>query len=421
MYFLQHLHKNLQRLSTFALCVHNASLTRGTNAVHLSENYKDYIALGVQVNPENIDRVTTYISERALVNKYDEKTVEDLRKALLSRKRIIESQDWFLSEPGLRSSTGGEREQSYVQTVIACQELGLLQGDTFVLTSYGLLIKEIAKKYGVIDGPRRLERNPFIQNIPYVITAFLPVIKNDLLFQKNLLTNLPVEFSFSDVCILMEDILIGLDRNIPNTITTRSIKERIKGQIIASRKLNQKLKGGGWSKKKPDKTETSKVSGGNVSIQTLYRPFEDMLLPRLEFLVDMGALDKREPWRYNYSKTSKFEIATKFFSSEISFLDRYFSLCAALFERQTHIVTKSELIDHLRLGHNAFKNLAGYAPILEATVYANILSWEKAPWPVIEIKDSFKILGEMAREDNSIIRIGPDRQRQPFTFKIEGG
>jgi len=421
MYYLQQLHKNLQRLASLALCIRNAPNSRPTNAAQLAKLYKTYIAQKIEVNESNIERVMKYILERALVQKYESKSGEILRAELLSGKKRIEYQDWFLSEPGLISSAGAEREQSYVQTVNACKEIGLIHEKTFILTSYGVLLKEIAKNQKIIDDQLGLESNPFHPNIPYFITAFLPILQNDFLFERNLLGHIPAEFSFSEICPLMEQTLIALNKDIPTLITTGAVKSWVKKQIEASHKLNERVKTNGWSLKQIE--IHSPVSGktGKVSIQTLYRPFEDILLPRLEFLVDIGALSKLEPGHYNYKKTDKYGIVSKFANNKSNnLLDNYFAISAELYDRKTYIIDKSEFLNHMVAGYKKFRNIAGYAPILETTVYANMTAWEKEPWPIIEVSQSFELLRELASERNLTVRINADRYRRPFTFKIEG-
>jgi hypothetical protein len=408
--FLQALHKNVQRLPSLVFCVMQAPNVRPTTAEKLGDAYRNVLRAPITVPSDDLDRVMAYITERAMVSKYNWPSSTKLRQAL-HEGQTIEIQDWFLSDPGLHSWTGAEREQSYVRTVSVCEELELLRGKTMLVHTYGELLVEIAKARGITAPVSGATRNPFERDPVLSLATYYQILRSDFEFQRQMLRHIPqhLEISFQEVCAHADEILRAVSRATPPSVSNRPERKWLDKRSLAAQKLTKRLDEAGWSRE-----------GKGASIQTLYRPFEDMFLPRLEFLVDVSALEKRDPSAYRYHAGPAFASLMRLVEGSSAILDdTYFESMAIAYGRAHRALTLDESIEHLRSAHLRFRNLAGYAPIVESVMYANAMSWERNPWPTLEFSRAFDFLHELARADPPHVRINTDRFRRPATFKIE--
>lgn len=396
------LHKNLHRLASLAFCVANAPRSRPTTVSQVAANYERVLTKPCPVSEDALERVATYISERVYIQKYGGTRGATLQAVVdgIASGKTIEMQDWFLSDPAIPSRTGAEKEMSPVKTVAACQELGLLRDKTVTIGNYGELLLEVARERGLLGALEGAGTNPFLPDAAYVTAAFLQVLRHDLDFQAELLRRIdPQSTSWLVVADRLGAILRDVKARIPSSVANKRIHEWLGRQRLAADKLKNRE---------------------GVATGTLLRPVEDLLHSRLEFLVDFGALHKPDPGRYEYARGPAYDgLLDLLEGGDDKIQAQYFRAVAAMWKKRArYLEDEPEVLEHVRRGHKIFKNVAGYAPILESTVYANVSSWGDDPWPIVEISESFRALGRLARTATPRVRINPDRFRRPFTFRI---
>lgn len=409
-YFLQSLHKNLQRLSSFAFCLKGAPSTRPASIQRVGDEYRQLMTRDVRPPPDQLGRVASYLSERALLQKYGGKGTSAAKVSELLRKKfVIELQDWLLSDPELPSSTGAEKDQSFLDTVGTCIEMGLLRDGTCTIQTYGRLLMVLAERRGLFRGlSEESGSNPFMRNPAYALAAYFRVLQNDYEFQKQLILSLPAEeFSFTTIAAGATELLTRIESQTPASIANRGPREWLRKQITAARKLNERLKAVGWQETR------------GSAVQTLYRPLESLFLPRLEFLVDIGLLEKAQPDRYVYRRSSKYEVFIQLFAgSLVEAEQRYFSVAAAAYGREVVPVDTAVLLRHLDESYRQFRNMAGYSTILESVLFSNLAVWDMDPWPIVELPDCTSMLNDLAGMNPPLVRLNSDRFRRPFTFRV---
>lgn len=383
--------------------------------MRLGEIYKKAVEapLTEPLSEGELDRVIAYLRERALIRKYKAKTADELRIQLETGRTKVQLQDWWLCAPNLRSSTGSEREQSFTKTVAACQELDLLAETTLTVTSYGRLLMDVARERALLDIRSGSEASPFIFEPAFAVVALYRVIVFDLPMQRHLVAILAKgRLTFQELCLQAERILTELmTSDIPNSPGTRDVRRWITKEIANARKLSDYVRKDGGAK------------GGETTIQTLYRPFEDMFLPRLEFMVDAGLAVKPEAAHYIYDPSPHLEAWKELLAGGAEAMeDSYFSVVA-----RTHAKTSQRLsgataiLKHMSVGFSKYRGITGYAPILEAVMYSNLATWGNEPWSYIEMKDAMETLRALSAADEPSVRILSDRYRRPEAFTLIAG
>jgi hypothetical protein len=364
------------------------------------------------VSEADAGRVLAYISERALVRKYADKgpaTMDGIRSRIGRGEPFLEAQDWFLSDPQLPSSTGGEREQSFARTVRACQELGLLNDRTLTISSYGECLVRIAELSGLLPGQEGNGRNPFMPEPSYSMAAYFQVLRCDFAFQRELFQRIPASpVSFSELALRADELLTAIERAIGVTAANRVDREWLGKRLKSARELK-------------DRVRKEKGQGGShVATQTLYRTFEDIFLPRLEFLADIAVLRKPQPGRYVYERGEGYAPFSELTRHGLDGVNAgYFSAFAKIHNRLVKpLVEATDVVTHLEPAFDVFKSMTGYAPIVECTVFANASAWKSDPWSYVEVTACQEALRQLAVQSPPRVHIVSDRFRKPETFRL---
>lgn len=412
--FVRSFHKNLQRLSSLTICCSAAHAVPAGSLAQTVDRYRELLVRRVSVPEAKVDDIVNYISDRALVLKYasgKDATANKVRTLLLSGG-TIEVQDSWLSDPSLPASTGGERDQSFARTVAVCQELQLLKsGGAVTLQPPGQLIVSVAADSRLLPLSDSPTVNPFRPNLATASVTFYAVLRADFQFLSHLLRHIPVtEFSFQDVARSAERILKELMADIPNTVNTKDDRDWVKKQLASAERLTARL---GASERQARSAAT---------IQTLYRPLEDLLLTRLEFLCDIGALAKLGPTRYQYRRTVAFERLREIVDGNPKAVDdSYFDVFGSLFNvTAVPIRDHAAILEHLRAAFLKSRAASGYAPIAETLLRANALSQVDADglWRIAELSSTREALEAGARSSPPSVRITADRLRRPHSFRL---
>jgi hypothetical protein len=149
---------------------------------------------------------------------------------------------------------------------------------------------------------------------------------------------------------------------------------------------------------------------------------EDVFLARLEFLVDVGVLSKLDSAKYIYAPSERLD-ALATLLAELGGAQRgFFGFVALCFERPsaTRLREPQQVLDHLREAHDRLRGITGYSLITNATVLANLSTWQQEPWIYVELADALDALQELARGERPSVRVISDRFRRPNEFTVLG-
>jgi len=405
--FLTSLHKNLLRLASLGLCTSVAHASRGATTRELAARYMALLTAKVPVDSNDAPRAVDYIRSRSLIRTYLRRapyTASEVEAVAERGELRMELQDWYLSDRALQSSSGREREAASESAVMLCGELGLLRLPAGVLQTHGRVLVRVAEDLGVLpfEQPRA---NPFAPDRGYFVASYFHILRSDLPFTRALLAWIEPgrEFAFaSDLSARATEILDAVEGMTTRTAANRSLFQWLDRQKGFARRVSQQ----GLDNR-----------GRKTSAQAVLRPIEDLLLPRLEFMVDIGVLWKPAPAEFVYQLTDPGErFRDAVLNPQWSVEERYFGTMADLMGRPV----ADEAVDYRRLlsgAYAALRNPAGYAPIEEAVVLTHSTSWgEGGPLP--ELSDTKDELGTLARTADGV-RIVSDRHRRPGAFRME--
>jgi hypothetical protein len=401
------LHKNLQRLGSFVVCASVASDSRTVSSTSLAADYAAVLRRGVALDQSDSARIEAFLAARALVRKYDPHgTASSVAQALVSGRLALETQDYWLSRPDIKSGTGGEREQSFLHTVSAAEELAFVVPSKRSRGSAGRAIVFGATAVGLLDDHGAVIGNPFADWPTLHALIYWRILDADRLFIRRLAELLRSETSFTRLASQSAGMLRAVLADIPNAVTSRRDRERVQKLASHATRLSSGL--------------SSSSVGAGAAIQTLYRPLEDILLPRIEFMVDVGLLTKSDPYRYTYQPTPAFKI----FSSDVSQSDysatRYWSTVAAARGVPYDSVDFEGILAHLRPAYLQLKGLTGYANIKDTVGLANVMSAATGPWRIAELRDAEAHLRGHADQMPAGVRLIADRFRKLESFRMEG-
>ncbi len=400
-YLVRTLHKNLHRIASLAVCASVLPTSRSSTPNAVADAYRALLTRRVSVPEERQGEVLSYVRERAMTRKYPHAADEGA---------LIEIQDYFLSDGELKSRSGAEREQTALQTVQVVRELGLAHPETLIRSTFGDLLVAVAERTNVVPFPLGSDGlNPFSANPQLAISAYYQLARNDWGLQEALLgyfQQAEGALSFyAHVCTAAPALLRTASGRVPSTVANRVERDWVTRQIAAADRFDREIGSGGRT----------------ASEQTLRRPLEDLFLPRLELMVDVGLLIKPDATRFTYAHAPTAATMSTLFDRGPEELDRgYFAAIASALNRNTVSVARGELLEHLTSAYEVLKNEAGYASIRESAILANSLSWSSDPWRIVEVAEAFQALSEFARESGPRVRINADRYRRPFTFRLVG-
>lgn len=408
--FVSKFHKNLTRVNSLAICASVVHESRGASLKQLSDRYTEILTTPVLLVAGDAARVEKYIGSRALIRKYSSqtgpKTLQSISDRIKSENQRIEIQDWFLSEPDLRSHSGAERSMTSARTVEVCAELDFLRLPGGTLQTLGRVLVALGRSLEVVPILDRNGTNPFATKPAINALILYQFLRNDIAFISALLSEFSDEVLsfYRGLGLRMGTILARVESNTKRTLANRN-------EFLWLEKQKQ------YAKRLTTARNSGKSKSGST-IESAYRPIEDMLIPRCEFLVDCGILKKPVPTEYGFELTDQGEqfkdsISDPSFDLERDFFSVFGDLCATTLSR----VPDKELLEHLEEAYLALRNPARYAPITETVLYANCLSIIEGSGRVVEIEKAKSILADMTRKPGTPVRIVSDRHRRPGAFR----
>lgn len=399
-------HKNLARLASLVICVEASPKSRSSSINDVARQYMDTLVKGLEVDPRPNEqaKLIKYLTRRALIRKYGVQNAQALLKEINLHNKHIEFQDISLLDPRVPSGMGNERPQSAKKTVKVCQDIGLIAPRTNMVQPLGSSLQILSDRTKTID--KNAPANPFLPNLPLAAASYFAVLQADMVFQNELISALPDEnktFSgyFSNKSV---DLLSQVIAKIPLNPATRQTHNWLLKQV----RFGQRL---------VDEGEINS-SDGTASIQSRFRPIEDILISRLEILVDISIALKsdRNSLHYRVNPVAKEFLKHHRINHDFLF-QYYFQFIAFTNKIPFTMIDQEEIISHLMPAYALLKNQAGYAPIAETVILANGLGFDHTNWSLTEIDSAIRKITDLARTDRGV-RTATDRFRKLEGFKI---
>jgi len=332
------------------------------------------------------------------------KTIDAIGKRLMSSEQKIEIQDWFLSDDELSSHAGVERPIMASRTVEVLGELGFVRLPGGTLQTLGKVLVDVAKRAKILPLPDVLTGNPFKPVSEISGLVLYQLLLNDKPFVLSLLSEFvegPASF-YKGFGLHTNVILNNVENNTRRTMANRETFMWLDKQKQFAKRL------------------TAPTGSRKVTIESAYRPIEDMLLPRCEFFVDLGILNKPDPYDNTFEmSTPGVEFFRRISEPKFSIEAEYFSMLSDLQDTPTSSVSNSQMIDFLMESYISLRNPARYAPIVETVLRSNFMATLRGDSSSLEISEAKEMLADMARVPNSPVRIVSDRHRKPGAFRYQ--
>lgn len=325
-----------------------------------------------------------------------------------NEKKYIELQDLYLSDSRVLSKTG---KLSYSD----CQKKYSYLISSYGFTrerSYSLLVRgKVFLEFVPID-----EINAFNTYIPeynpLVLTEYqkyiflYSIIENDGDVLKMLYTKLlDHKSSFTDWTAgdFLPEIYEKISKTYTSNITSGADRERIYHLLNSAERIKR------WVNK------PSSESGRKGKVKN------DAITPRLEPFVDLGILEKPDPYKYEYSFTPVGREFLKIFSNAKNtdnFLNfHFFSTLVESFGLKAKHATDNEMIETLISAFHKIKSPLGYAPIREIALLGivnSIVNENK----YFEIGEAVRFIMEYQKKHPYRLRFQVDRSGAPVYVKF---
>jgi len=337
----------------------------------------------------------TYIRRRLT-----DRTYNDLKKRLAAKNSptetvLLEVQDTYLASSALPSQTGKLVEGDWRKYPLLATQLGLVRRGTFSALVRGMAFLELCSA----PETRAFERlqpecNPFVMQPPQTLLLLYSFIENDGDVVKPLyghLQHLGDVFSDRDAGDHLPEIYRGIERaeskrNLP--IEEREELEKLlrMAQSIAD-----------W--------RCRKYTGSGA--------ITEAVTVRLEPYVDMGLLDKPDPFRYEYGLTEQGRAFAEGLAQvddlDCFLVSGFFGAIARFFHsRPQHRRHVPRLVRALYRTCQDLKSGLGYVPIKELALLAVARSLPGSGF-YFEIKDAFEALRKFQKEHPDCLRFTVNR------------
>jgi len=329
-----------------------------------------------------------------------------------NEKKYVELQDLYISDPRVISKTGRlsysdcQKKYSY----LICS-YGFVRERSYSLLVRGKVLLEFVPMDEInafnIYMP---EYNPLILNEYQKYIFLYSIIENDGDVLKLLYTELvDLKSSFTDWIAgdFLPEIYEKISKDYASNITTGADRERIYHLLNSAEKIKK------WVNK------PSSESGRRGKVKN------DAITPRLEPFVDLGLLEKPDPYKYEYKFT---EQGRKFFNSFSNvenvenidkFLDfQFFSTLVKSFKLNAkRAEDDEEIIEILISAFHKIKSPLGYAPIREIALLGIIDSLVNEN-KYFEIGEAVRLIMEHQKKHPYKLRFQVDRSGAPVYVKF---
>jgi len=388
--------KNTVRLASLAMLSCIASSTRAATLLDLANRYRSLVTATIPVPEGSWPEVDEYLGRRNLRRKYK------------PSGRVVEVQDWLLSDPRLHSSPGAEKEDTRPAVDLACQ-LGLVWPANLQRTWRGSYLCDLSE--GLVDAVRMGDRTAN----PYALTASQQLVlawtcfsldRSFMGYLLGVLRDLPSVFDFGEVAEAVRVSVLGFASDI--AVLASSPADRVVAGRI--RDLAGRLaRTPGGRKARP----------GVVTEQTLRREFEELLFWRLEGLVDLGYLSKTNRHSFSYQLSPTIEGVAELLEagSDAGLHRGFFSHWRGRAGEPSRRLHGDAALEALREANEIRSNQMGYTLVEQGVLVANVaLSASNKP-AVLEWDDAVNAISEVDPTRYKLLT-SVDKDRHLSAFKL---
>jgi hypothetical protein len=262
----------MQRLGHVRLLLPFMKARRRDSLEGLSTKLNGLITVKVprsSIPHENLDE---WIETRQQLARYSEQS--------MNPEKLVFLQDAYLSDPKMPSYTGSLTPATTTEIVKWAIQLGLLNGEKGSITSLGETMTLIDSRTGASMRPEYdAVANPYLLQRSALPPWAMVALTSDWKILRRLLLRLPnSEFDRSlagdTLCEVLDEILQEISATKGQDLRTRRLLATLQGQVAALRKqVGQPTRG----------------------------VREHVIAVRLEPLVDLGILQKKDPYRWRYN------------------------------------------------------------------------------------------------------------------------
>lgn len=390
--------KNTQRLGSLILIAALASTSRAISAVSLATKYRSILTAPVTLSPKEWEELRPYLGKRNLLRKYDSKRLQ------------VEVQDWLLSDPGLPSGTGAEKEDAEAAVDLAVQ-LGILWPQTHQRTWVGEYLADL--RPNIVESFRNAdwEANPFRLSDEERLLLAWTCLRRDAHFL-GYLAGILCSMGSPITTAHLEQTLrssygdfVERVRQLRSSPADTAIVKRLEAIGV---RLQQKTVG------------RKSAAGPGVTDQTARRLFEELAYWRLEALVDLGYLAKDDPSGYTYKTRKGLADLDRFGRANVQeTLEKEFfrDWRRVMFGSECSRLTGVEARARLFAANRARQNSMGYTLVEEGVLTANRLLQKQGLSDVLEFSDAEEALLTGSDSDYKVLT-SVDRQRRLSAFKM---
>lgn len=392
----EHPSRCMQRLGFIKYAVSRCALSDTSNLASLGQALVTSAAqkVSITLTPE----ILTYVEKRLTDRAYQElrRTISKLPEESRFQSSVrLELQDIYLSSPELPSQTGKLVYEDWKRFPRFLSSLGLMRRGTYSLLVRGhVLLKLVPQEELTAFKEYIPEYNPFKLNLKQKLLFLRQFIEHDgevLLPLLSQLCGLGESFTDRDAGDLLPSIFRELERKARPKARTGNDVEWLR-QLLDVASSIEKWKG---------KPYTGKGAR------------EESITVRMEPLVDIGLLDKKDPSSYRYRISTAGKVFADCFAASNGVDDfltkRFFQVCGSCFDITTEPAKDRHFIlEGLYGSYNSLKSALGYAPITDVALLAGITSLvEKGIY--FEIEDAVNVLKEQHKEHPETMRFNIDR------------
>jgi hypothetical protein len=396
---LNHPRRSQQRLGFLKYLVWQAS-SATTNSLHTIGN-RLVNAVSRKVSVALVPDLQDYIKYVLTDSKYDNLRSTTLKQERQNKPRIeIEIQDLYLCDPNLPSRRGKLVSDDWNRYPQLAVDLHLLRRGTYSTMTRGrsflsLVPDEESKAFDVDMVNRPRITNPFSLSVAQKLLLLFSLVDADgdvLRPLYEILLGFADPLTAADAGNHLPDVYRMLAKEARNRV--RSGDDSLRIQMILD------------NAEKIEAVKRNPNPGGK-------NPREHGITVRLEPFVDIGLLDKVDPFTYSYRVTN----ATKRFFEPLlesesvdDFLNSRFFATAnkSLNLNGEHTVASVTSLPMLQKAYNVLKSPVGYSPILELCLLAGIYSLLEAG-NYLEISESIQILKSLQKDKPRLVTFNVDR------------
>lgn len=372
-----------------------ASQTRPTFSEDICKKVTDFLTEKCDVPEDRLEDFKDYIFKKSSSPKYN-----SLRQALKNEESVkAEKQDLLLSNSKLLSSCGA-MSQLYFEDAL----------------SLAVMLKLVGKDHNLLLTRGRLSLSEWSLEYPFRISD-----KSSLYFGLWLL-DIDGDWIWAFLSQMFDDSISEITNKNRIDILLKSWSRILSAREIRSNRPQN-------ARARMRLIDLIKMTESDVIEKKLHfgPPWSWFLVPRLELLVDVGILEKKE--RHSFSGYTLTSVGRKMQSicisheSGESLITNYFSCHASDDHQTTKNIKWEEFESKLDKIAPILRTSVGYFPIFEtatAVCIEKFLSSRQSNSAIWEIKDVKALLRKESKSASSRVRLAIDRQGQIYAFKING-